>query len=93
MATLLHPAYWTNNASRHIEIDYDPATSERRVVMSRLVKDYLHVPPAKGIAIPGQPAAQVMGKALAVAALDDDLMRTRRAVEALGRDLREGRRA
>ena len=58
VATLLHPAYWTNGASRNIEVKFNPETGDKEVILSRVVKEYLHVPPAKGIAVVGQPEPQ-----------------------------------
>ena len=47
----------TSGASRNLELEY--VEGHLKVVRSKLVKNYLHVPPYKGIAIPGQPDRQV----------------------------------
>ena len=59
MATVLHPVFFTSNATRSIEVGYDPATGECKVVRAKVIKEYLFVPPAMGIAVVGQPAKQV----------------------------------
>ena len=59
VGTLLHPAFWTNNSTRQIEIDEDPVTGEYRVIRSRVVRDYMDVKAYKGLAMPGQPTPQV----------------------------------
>lgn len=59
VAALLHPVFFTSNASRQIDVRYDPATGECEVVRGKLIKEYMSVPPAMGIAIPGQPEKQV----------------------------------
>jgi len=58
MATVLHPVFFTNNATRQIECDYDKE-GNIRVVLSKVIKDYLFVPPYKGWALPNQPRKQV----------------------------------
>ncbi|KAK1755381.1 S-adenosyl-L-methionine-dependent methyltransferase [Echria macrotheca] len=58
VATVLHPVFFTNNATRKIEIDFDPE-GNTRVVRSKVIKEYLHVPPFRGWAIPGQPRMQL----------------------------------
>ncbi|KAL2257195.1 hypothetical protein VTK26DRAFT_523 [Humicola hyalothermophila] len=59
VATLLHPVFFTSNATGNIEIGYNPATGEREIVRGKLIKEYMFVPPAVGIAVPGQPAKQL----------------------------------
>jgi hypothetical protein len=59
VATLLHPAFVTNNAERNITVRYDPVTGEQEIIRGRFIKEYMSVPPAMGIAIPGQPEKQV----------------------------------
>ncbi|KAH6613630.1 S-adenosyl-L-methionine-dependent methyltransferase [Chaetomium sp. MPI-SDFR-AT-0129] len=59
VATLLHPVFFTSNASRIVEVSYNPMTGDQEIVRGKLVKEYMSVPPAKGIAIPGQPTKQL----------------------------------
>ena len=59
MATVLHPVFFTSNATRKIEIDFDRETGKTQVTRSKVIKDYLFVPPYKGWALPGQPRMQV----------------------------------
>lgn len=56
---MLHPVFFTSNASRSIEVGYNPATGECEVVRAKVIKEYLFVPPAMGIAVVGQPEKQV----------------------------------
>ncbi|KAK1773796.1 S-adenosyl-L-methionine-dependent methyltransferase [Copromyces sp. CBS 386.78] len=59
VATVLHPVFMTSGASRNVDLRYDGETGDLEVVRTRVVKDYLHVPPYRGIAIPGQPKRQL----------------------------------
>lgn len=59
IATLLHPIFWTSNASRVLEIIDNPITGEEEITRGRLIKEYLHVPPAFGDSVRGQPAKQI----------------------------------
>ncbi|KAK3291542.1 S-adenosyl-L-methionine-dependent methyltransferase [Chaetomium fimeti] len=59
VATVLHPVFFTSNATRSIEVGYSPVTGECEIVRGKLIKEYMSVPPAVGIAIPGQPVKQV----------------------------------
>jgi hypothetical protein len=59
VATILHPVFFTSNAAKSLTIDFDPETGEKRVVLSKLITEYMDVKPAKGIALQGQPAKQI----------------------------------
>lgn len=59
VATVLHPVFMTSGASRNVDLRYDGETGDLEVVRTKVIKNYLHVPPYKGIAIPGQPKRQV----------------------------------
>ena len=56
---MLHPVFFTSGASKNIEVRFDPATGDRVVERTLVIKEYMDVPPALGIAVPGQPAKQV----------------------------------
>jgi len=59
VATLLHPFFFTNNATRTVEVDED-ANGRRRVVRSIKVKEYLEVAPHKaGLYLPQSSADDV----------------------------------
>ncbi|RYP21551.1 hypothetical protein DL765_002187 [Monosporascus sp. GIB2] len=59
VATLLHPVFWTSGATRNIQIIDDAATRESVVVRGKMIRKYLDVPPTRGVALYGSPAAQV----------------------------------
>ncbi|KAJ4390307.1 hypothetical protein N0V85_007357 [Neurospora sp. IMI 360204] len=59
VATVLHPVFMTSGASRNVDLRYDGETGDLEVVRTKVIKNYLHVPPYKGIAIPGQPKRQL----------------------------------
>ncbi|GAB1319722.1 S-adenosyl-L-methionine-dependent methyltransferase [Madurella fahalii] len=59
VATLLHPVFFTSGASRNVELQPNPVTGELEVVRTKIIKDYMYVPPAMGIAVAGQPVKQV----------------------------------
>ncbi|KAK0620588.1 hypothetical protein B0T14DRAFT_497090 [Immersiella caudata] len=59
VTTVLRPVFITSNAAKSITIDYDPVMGEKRVVLGKLVTQYLDVKPAKGVAVVGQPEKQV----------------------------------
>ncbi|AEO61384.1 hypothetical protein MYCTH_2311484, partial [Thermothelomyces thermophilus ATCC 42464] len=59
VATLLHPVFFTSNATRNIEVRFDPVTGESEIVRGKIVREYMSVPPSLGIAVPGQPEKQV----------------------------------
>jgi hypothetical protein len=59
VATLLHPVFFTSNAARNIEVRFDPVTGECEVIRGKIIREYMSVPPAMGIAVPGQPVKQV----------------------------------
>ncbi|KAH8836550.1 hypothetical protein MCOR27_006286 [Pyricularia oryzae] len=55
--TLLHPVFLTSGAARDIKLTW--VDGELVVERARIVKDYMSIPPYRGLAIPGQPAKQV----------------------------------
>lgn len=59
VATLLHPVFFTSGAARNIDVRFDPVTGECKVVRTKVIEEYMSVPPAMGIAVPGQPVKQV----------------------------------
>ncbi|KAK1832017.1 ribosomal protein L11 methyltransferase [Podospora conica] len=59
VATVLHPVFFTSNASRNIEIKDNPVTGEFEVIRSKVITEYLHVAPYKGIATADQPEKQI----------------------------------
>jgi hypothetical protein len=59
VATLLHPVFFTSGAARNIEVNFNPVTGECEVVRSKVVKEYMSVPPAMGIAVPSQSVKSV----------------------------------
>ena len=56
---MLHPVFFTSGASKNIQVRYDAATGEQVVERTLVIKEYMDVPPALGIAVPGQPEKQV----------------------------------
>ncbi|KAK4665371.1 hypothetical protein QC763_401280 [Podospora pseudopauciseta] len=58
VATVLHPVFFTSNATKSISISFDPATGEQVTTRSKVITEYLDVAPAKGIACPNQPVKQ-----------------------------------
>ena len=59
VATLLHPVFFTSGAARNIEVNFDPVSGDCEVVRSKVVKEYMSVPPAMGIAVPSQSVKSV----------------------------------
>jgi hypothetical protein len=59
VATLLHPVFFTSGAARNIEVKFNPVSGECEVVRSKVVKEYMYVPPAMGIAVPSQSVKSV----------------------------------
>ncbi|KAK6208437.1 transport between ER and Golgi ATPase protein [Pestalotiopsis sp. IQ-011] len=60
VATVLHPVFFTSRAKRQIEIsDYKTGTVRPPVDRAKVIRQYLHIPPYKGVATYGQPAEQV----------------------------------
>ncbi|PNP59290.1 hypothetical protein THARTR1_01036 [Trichoderma harzianum] len=58
VATILHPVFFTSTYSRNIEIAFDPLTGEQHIIRSKVIKEYLHVKPSKGVFVVGQPTKQ-----------------------------------
>ncbi|KAL7911877.1 S-adenosyl-L-methionine-dependent methyltransferase [Trichoderma velutinum] len=58
VATILHPVFFTSTYSRNIEITFDPLTGEQHIIRGKIIKEYLHVKPSKGVFIVGQPEKQ-----------------------------------
>lgn len=58
VATLLHPFMAISNP-RLVEFTEDPETGAEKVTRFLKVKEYLHVPPVRSLAVQGQPVGQV----------------------------------
>ena len=56
---MLHPVFVTSKATRQLEFTESQTTTERGVIRTYNIRDYLHVPPWQGFAISGQPELQV----------------------------------
>lgn len=61
VATVLHPVFFTAGVTRQIEIDTNDGTTWHapKIVLGKVIRQYLDVPPYKGVAGYGQPAQQV----------------------------------
>lgn len=59
VATLLHPAFFTSTHSRNLDIKINPHTGDQEILLSKVVHEYLHVEPCKGVFIVGQETPQV----------------------------------
>lgn len=59
VATLLHPVFFTSGASRNVELRFNRTTGDLEVERTKIIKNYMSVPPAVDIALPGQPVKQV----------------------------------
>ncbi|KAK4173913.1 hypothetical protein QBC36DRAFT_193576, partial [Triangularia setosa] len=59
VATVLHPVFFTSNASRSISISFDTETGEQVTTRSKIITEYLDVAPSKGIACPNQLVKQI----------------------------------
>ncbi|KAL2184849.1 hypothetical protein L209DRAFT_780772 [Thermothelomyces heterothallicus CBS 203.75] len=59
VATLLHPVFFTSNATRNIEVRFDPVTGESEIARGKIIREYMSVPPSLGSAVPGQPEKQI----------------------------------
>ncbi|TLD14624.1 hypothetical protein PspLS_11032 [Pyricularia sp. CBS 133598] len=55
--SVLHPVFLTSGAARDIKLTW--IEGELVVERARIVKDYMSIPPYRGLAIPGQPAKQI----------------------------------
>jgi hypothetical protein len=49
----------TSGAAISIQKRFSPVTGEEEITRSKIITEYMSVPPAKGIAVDGQPAKQV----------------------------------
>ncbi|KAL2131418.1 hypothetical protein VTI74DRAFT_5129 [Chaetomium olivicolor] len=58
VTTLLHPVFFTSGAARNIDVRFDPITGDCEVTRTKVIKEYMHVAPAMGIAVMGQPVKQ-----------------------------------
>ncbi|KAM0463068.1 hypothetical protein ACHAPV_003194 [Trichoderma viride] len=58
VATLLHPAFFTSTHSRNLDIKINPRTGDQEIILSKVVHEYLHVEPCKGVFIVGQETPQ-----------------------------------
>lgn len=59
VATLLHPAFFTAIHSRNLDIKINPRTGDQEILLSKVVNEYLHVEPCKGVFVIGQETPQV----------------------------------
>ncbi|KOS22949.1 Ubiquinone biosynthesis O-methyltransferase [Escovopsis weberi] len=59
VVTTLHPAFFTSTHSNTVNVSFDPRTGEQDIIRSKTIAEYLHVKPARGVAVIGQPAKQV----------------------------------
>lgn len=59
VATLLHPAFFTSTHSRNLDIKINPRTGDQEILLSKVVHEYLHVEPCKGVFVVGQETPQV----------------------------------
>ncbi|ETS79379.1 hypothetical protein PFICI_09232 [Pestalotiopsis fici W106-1] len=62
VATILHPVFFTSRATRLLEVvDYNPGSTQRPPIdRAKVIREYLHIPPYRGVAVWGQPAEQVI---------------------------------
>ncbi|KAK3386036.1 S-adenosyl-L-methionine-dependent methyltransferase [Podospora didyma] len=58
-ASVLHPVFFTSGASKNLDIRPNPETGEMEVVRTKVIKNYLFIPPVKGEAFRGQPRKQI----------------------------------
>ncbi|KAK0707857.1 S-adenosyl-L-methionine-dependent methyltransferase [Lasiosphaeris hirsuta] len=59
VGTILHPVFFTSGASKNIQVRYSQQTGELEVDRTLVLKNYMSVPPAKGIFKDGQPQKQL----------------------------------
>ncbi|KAK6065899.1 methyltransferase type 11 [Seiridium cupressi] len=61
VASVLHPVFFTSRATRLIEVDDNDSSSTAglKVTRGKVIREYMHVPPYRGVASYGQPAQQV----------------------------------
>ncbi|SPO06416.1 uncharacterized protein DNG_09106 [Cephalotrichum gorgonifer] len=59
VATLLHPVFVTSNATQKVEIRSDLETGRTTIARSRVITQYLNVPPYRGVAFETQPEWQL----------------------------------
>ncbi|PKS05458.1 hypothetical protein jhhlp_008834 [Lomentospora prolificans] len=59
VATTLHPVFFTTNAASNTSQVSDPETGRSRVIRTKLIEKYLHVPPWRGTAFNDQPKWQL----------------------------------
>ncbi|KAK3316966.1 S-adenosyl-L-methionine-dependent methyltransferase [Apodospora peruviana] len=58
-ASVLHPVFFTSGASRNVDLRDNPQTGGLDVTRTKIIKDYLFVPPAMGVAHLDQPERQI----------------------------------
>ncbi|RFU74956.1 hypothetical protein TARUN_7288 [Trichoderma arundinaceum] len=58
VATLLHPVFFTSNYSRNIDITFNPLTGDQEITHSKIIREYLHVKPHRGVFVVGQETRQ-----------------------------------
>ncbi|KAM0815441.1 putative S-adenosyl-L-methionine-dependent methyltransferase [Seiridium cardinale] len=61
VASILHPVFFTSRATRLIEVDDNDSSSTAglKVTRGKVIREYMHIPPYRGVASYGQPAQQV----------------------------------
>jgi len=59
VASVCHPVFFSSGASRHMEVGENQTTGRLEATHSMNISRYLHIPPTKGEALPGQPCVQV----------------------------------
>lgn len=56
---MLHPAFFTATHSRNLDIRINPLSGDQEILLSKVVHEYLHVEPCKGVFVVGQETPQV----------------------------------
>jgi hypothetical protein len=58
-ATMLHPVFFTSGATRFVEVVTNEETGEYYNARGKVIREYRHKAPWRGVAANGQPAFQV----------------------------------
>ncbi|KAI0136890.1 S-adenosyl-L-methionine-dependent methyltransferase [Xylariales sp. AK1849] len=59
VATVLHPVFFTSGATRSIELIDATGIDKTEIIRAKVIRNYLDVPPTRGVAQYGQPAQQI----------------------------------
>ena len=59
VATVLHPVFFTSGYTRSIELNDWKYRDKPEITRAKVIREYLDVPPSRGVAQWGQPALQV----------------------------------